>query len=413
MTVNDWLDSLPRTRVACHGRARSAFHVCGVVGAFLGAGVTMGAAVLLGRSPAVTVLSALVCAAGFFGWVYGKRLLFGSRRLVLFEHLWLALGLLWVALTLMREPVAPYLDLVCAGIAWFLALGRVGCLLAGCCHGRPSEFGVRYRNCNTWPGFDERYLGLRLFPAPAIECLGLALIGIACMLALPLAPPGRVTAFFLIAYAILRFAVEGLRGDRRPHFWGLSFGRWGALVEATATMAWVERRNPAHWYLLLASLAVLAVFHLVLRRADPRRTLLDAGHIEEIRRLAASWSGTAGRTPSTGETPAGLVLGLSRHEKAVWHLSLSLRDGVPDLPLLCELATACFPALDSFSSRYSSSGVLHVLSNRLEGAGGSPPDWFPLYRAVLLGSRHAERGQQEEGESATGASTTWYFSAGR
>ena len=37
-----------------------------------------------------------------------------------------------------RRP-SPYLDATALGLGAFLACGRVGCTLAGCCHGRPAS----------------------------------------------------------------------------------------------------------------------------------------------------------------------------------------------------------------------------------------------------------------------------------
>src|SRR5439155_22019386 len=75
--------------------------------------------------------------------------------------------LLW----LLGQPLLPYLDLTILGIGMFLACGRVGCLMVGCCHGRPHSWGVRYKQEHADAGFAPYYVGVRLFPIQAVESL--------------------------------------------------------------------------------------------------------------------------------------------------------------------------------------------------------------------------------------------------
>lgn len=94
-----------------------------------------------------------------------------------------------------------------------LAIGRIGCLLAGCCYGAA---------CNlpwaiTYPAGHETYPHA-VHPAPLYESFGLALM-LAAIAHVKhhhpqKLPTGRVSAIFLIGYGILRFLVEYIRGDR-------------------------------------------------------------------------------------------------------------------------------------------------------------------------------------------------------
>lgn len=52
----------------------------------------------------------------------------------------------------LRQPVLPYLDITTVGCAVFLACGRMGCLTAGCCYGRPARRGVRYKTVHAEMG---------------------------------------------------------------------------------------------------------------------------------------------------------------------------------------------------------------------------------------------------------------------
>ena len=53
-----------------------------------------------------------------------------------------------VLLSLLDAPVLSYLDVTVLSLGLFLAWGRLGCLMAGCCHGRPQNWGVRYKGRN-------------------------------------------------------------------------------------------------------------------------------------------------------------------------------------------------------------------------------------------------------------------------
>src|SRR5437016_6011293 len=90
-----------------------------------------------------------------------------------------------VTLTLrwLHQPLPPYLDVTIAGSALFLACGRIGCLTAGCCYGRPARRGVRYQTVHAEMGFPWHLVGVRLFPIQAVESVWvLILAGFAAVL---------------------------------------------------------------------------------------------------------------------------------------------------------------------------------------------------------------------------------------
>ncbi len=113
-------------------------------------------------------------------------------------------------------------------------IGRLGCLAAGCCYGRHTDlpWGV------ALAGDSSRH------PTQVYEAvLNLALFAVLVRWALPRVEdgrwrPGSVLAAYVLGYAMLRFAVEFLRGDDRGAFVaGLSPSQWVALAAATATCA--------------------------------------------------------------------------------------------------------------------------------------------------------------------------------
>ena len=153
-------------------------------------------------------------------------------------------------------PLGATLDPFCAGLAFFLAGGRAGCLLVGCCHGHPSTVGIRYPPGHAKEGFPSYLTDIRLFPVQLLEFLGLLAIGVTTFVIVLVAAPGYATIWYLFSYALLRFALEELRGDERPHFLGMSVPRWMCLAEFAFTLALTQ---PAGWLPIVVVAAGLAL----------------------------------------------------------------------------------------------------------------------------------------------------------
>jgi phosphatidylglycerol---prolipoprotein diacylglyceryl transferase len=110
-------------------------------------------------------------------------------------------------------------DFLVAGGALGHAVGRVGCFLAGCCHGSPTSlpWGVRFTDANS--PVPRELLGVPLHPTPLYEAAGE--LGIFFLLhfyfqrrriAGTLAP-GATAMARLAMYGALRFLVDFGRGD--------------------------------------------------------------------------------------------------------------------------------------------------------------------------------------------------------
>jgi hypothetical protein len=123
----------------------------------------------------------------------------------------------WTALLLAaRLPVLPTLDLLSLALALQLALGRLGCTLAGGCYGLPASWGLVHPPiCGQPP------TGVRRLPVALLEPGGWLLIAFSFALALATAPAGTALALLLLEYGLLRSALEPLRGDPVRHWLGL------------------------------------------------------------------------------------------------------------------------------------------------------------------------------------------------
>lgn len=395
MDLNGWFDALPRTRFGAASREVPAFRTCGVTGFYVAVAVALGGGLLAGRSLPVIALLCLTAALSFFAYTYLRRWVTGRETLVLLEHVWFAEACMAGVLMALREPVLAHLDVIAPAMCVFLAAGRMGCLLVGCCHGRPSSLGIVYGEAAVADGFPRHLQGVRLFPVQALELVGLLAIGLTALVALPWAAPGAVFAWFLAGYAVLRFGTEAMRGDKRPHWLGLSVARWMAIAEMGVAL-WIARDpgSPAERdALVLAVLAAAIPAALYVRRKfDRRPALLAPSHLEELRAVVrgaavgAIPSGGDFLPPSVSPTSAGVRIGVTPAVSAAgWlHASFSLPDDRRDLLLLCDIVQSAFPAVPPHTAHATPGGVLHVsLPVIAEGTGPEHLDPGALYGALV------------------------------
>ncbi|HEV7684672.1 MAG TPA: prolipoprotein diacylglyceryl transferase family protein [Pyrinomonadaceae bacterium] len=399
--LNQWFDALPRPRLSFLGREVPAFRTCGIAGFYMALITVAGATLLAGRSLAVGAALAIVSGLSFFVYARLRKWITGQEELVLLEQVWFALSCNALALWLMREPFLPYLDIVSVALCPFLAAGRIGCTLVGCCHGHPSSLGITYDEACARDGFSSHLVGVRLFPVPAIEAFGLLLIGACGLAALPFANPGRIFAWYLVAYSVIRFGLESLRADRRPHFLGLSQARWMCLLELGLAIVVIDgsQRRPliAMAAILLAILAGVLLSWL----NDPRRRLLSVAHARELRVLAHQQIESEARSlmiiaPAAHTTSAAVSIAASierRWPSPAAHISLRMFDNQKDLWLQCELAARAFPGLILEAAQFTDRCILHLLVARplAEIAAGSEQN---LRQAQQLYGRVVRDAQQ-------------------
>lgn len=96
-------------------------------------------------------------------------------------------------------------DIAAPAIAVAHGMGRIGCLFAGCCHGKVTD---------AWYGVYTAYLGKKTVPIQLFEALFLFAL-CAFLIWRLLKRKKSNLAVYLIAYAIWRFVVEFWRADDR------------------------------------------------------------------------------------------------------------------------------------------------------------------------------------------------------
>jgi phosphatidylglycerol:prolipoprotein diacylglycerol transferase len=162
-----------------------------------------------------------------------------------------------VALVYLRRhhlPLWTTTDVFAPGIALGHVVGRLGCLMAGCCFGRPTSvpWAVTFHDPAAQANVGTP-LGVPLHPTQLYEAGAEALI-LVCLLAFERRGrpfPGRTFWSYMLLYGISRFIIEFYRGDNR----GLVFG-----VLSTSQFVSV----------ILVPLAVV-MLAVLSRRPDPTR----------------------------------------------------------------------------------------------------------------------------------------------
>lgn len=147
------------------------------------------------------------------GFVFYGGFIGGILFLVLYRSFGapLNLGLLW--------PMVP-------ALTFGHGIGRIGCLLAGCCYGSPTTW---------WWGIHLH--GLDRHPTQLIEALSLLVLG--SYLLKSCKPKTTLLSVYLVGYGLLRLVVEALRGD-------VIRGQWGPLT-------------PSQWISILVVLTGIGV----------------------------------------------------------------------------------------------------------------------------------------------------------
>lgn len=351
-------------------RGLSSFQVCGVAGLLLA--VLQSAGLVLHRGLSLTVLAVLFVLAvlAFLGLAMATKILTGREQLIYYRQkiaLVLSAGL---ALRWLHQPLLPYLDVVILAIGAFLVCGRIGCLMVGCCHGRPSRWGVRYRDEHADAGFTPHYVGIRLFPIQLVESLWvLGVVAVGLRMVLREDPAGSALAWYVMAYGVGRFGFEHLRGDPARAYWkGFSEGQWTSMILLLLVGgAELAGALPLQgWHLAATAGMILVMLGIALRGSQEHR-LLQPRHVREVADLLSG--------PGTGQDSAAVRIGCTslgirisggiarQGAVAVHHYALSSQRG-PLEPGIARSLAALIRQLKHPASPFelvSRNGIFHLL----------------------------------------------------
>jgi Prolipoprotein diacylglyceryl transferase len=376
-----WGSRLPTrwVRVGPGGRW-AGFTVCGLVGLALATAWTLILAVAVGRPAWLVLVLAGAMVAALLAVAGGEALVARRPRLVCFHAEVAALALAAGAVALVGQPVLASLDIAVPGLAIFLACGRVGCFIAGCCHGRPASWGVRYGRRHVSEGLAPEYVGVPLLPVAALEAAALAVLAIATtVVVLDAGMAGAALAAFLLAHAAVRFWLEFLRGDEgRPHLAGLSEAQWTALVLTSGLcLAMVAVWPVLPWWLPLSGAGGLVAGVALVAARPERIRLQEAGHVRDLASIVRC-AGVVRGGLVTGTTGLGVrVSASSRRDEAgamAYHYAFSRTSpalGAADAVALGRIASVVgFGGRATPGTLYrSGNGVYHLLTGVSESCG--------------------------------------------
>ena len=144
-------------------------------------------------------------------------------------------------------PLWTTCDVFAPGIALGHAIGRMGCLMAGCCFGKPTT--VPWAVTFTDPAAAANVgtpLGIPLHPTQLYEAgAELAILGFLLATERRGRPfPGRTFWSYMLLYAISRFIIEFYRGDLRGMIFGISTSQFISLLICPLSivmLAWLRR----------------------------------------------------------------------------------------------------------------------------------------------------------------------------
>jgi phosphatidylglycerol:prolipoprotein diacylglycerol transferase len=149
-----------------------------------------------------------------------------------------------------RLPFWTTCDVFAPGIALGHVTGRLGCLAAGCCYGRPTDvpWAIVFTNPLAAANVGTP-LGVPLHPTQIYEA-GAELLILALLLATERKGrqfPGRTFWAYIFMYAVSRFIIEMYRGDPRGEVLGFSTSQFISLVLGPLSvimLVWLSKTPP-------------------------------------------------------------------------------------------------------------------------------------------------------------------------
>lgn len=149
-----------------------------------------------------------------------------------------------------RLPFWTTCDVVAPGIALGHVTGRLGCLAAGCCYGKPTDvpWAIVFTNPLATANVGTP-LGIPLHPTQLYEASAELAI-LAVLLTTERRGrwfPGRTFWLYMLLYAVTRCIIEIYRGDPRGIVFGVSTSQFISLVLAPLSIAmllWLSRTTP-------------------------------------------------------------------------------------------------------------------------------------------------------------------------
>ena len=158
----------------------------------------------------------------------------GSEGFVVYGGIIFGFAACWIYARLKGERFVFWSDLLLPGVAVAQGFGRIGCFLAGCCYGAPTDSCIGV----TFPAGSFAPAGVALWPTQLISAAGDLLLAVILMqMDKKEHYDGKITVWYLILYTLGRFLVEFLRADNRGNVGILSASQFIGLFVFAAAFA--------------------------------------------------------------------------------------------------------------------------------------------------------------------------------
>lgn len=142
-----------------------------------------------------------------------------------------------------------YLNAFVIVFPFFHFVGRIGCVLTGCCYGIEyhGPFAIQYSQKVITEGVNDHIADFPRFPVQPLEALCELLLFVFLLLVWRKKKESvSLVPCYLLPYAVIRFADEFLRGDDIRGFWGpLSTSQWIAVIIFIVTIIYlvISKKN--------------------------------------------------------------------------------------------------------------------------------------------------------------------------
>jgi prolipoprotein diacylglyceryltransferase len=171
----------------------------------------------------VTAVAGLLGAGAWAQWIEGSSLL---RRPFGFYGGFIGVGLA----CLFFEERWTLLGAHCLGAPWMQAIGRLRCLVNGCCHGAPAPpgAGIRVTDAHSRVTRLANLSGIAIHPTQLYSILSNIFLGIVlARLGWSGCPLALICGAYAIGNGISRFVEEAYRGEPQTSIvWGLHLYQW-------------------------------------------------------------------------------------------------------------------------------------------------------------------------------------------
>jgi protein-S-isoprenylcysteine O-methyltransferase Ste14 len=146
-------------------------------------------------------------------------------------------------------PILPLLASFAIAAPWIQILGRVRCLVQGCCHGGPAphHVGIRYLHPRSRVTQLAKLAGVPIHATPLYSIAGNLIIGVMLIRLRVLGTPDSlIVGIYLILAAIARFVEESFRAEpQTPILAGLHSYQWIAVAQIVLGIVCTTRPSAA------------------------------------------------------------------------------------------------------------------------------------------------------------------------